>query len=706
MTETRQLLAELAANLRWAWSREFDLLFSEIDAELWLQSNHNPTAFLADVDPLRIDARARDPHYRVRLERACRSLREYVRSTRHWATRHAPILEASPVAYFCAEFALHESLPLYSGGLGVLAGDHLKSSSDLGVALWGVSLLYRQGYFRQLLDEGGGQSEQYLDTDLARIALEPIVDEDGAQRALDFSVDREDLHARLWKAQVGRTPLLLLEGEYGRPDEADVAARLYAGDQRTRLMQEIILGVGGYKALRMLGVRPGVIHLNEGHSALAVLEATAECMEEDGLDFDAAAQRVRRRTVFTTHTPVEAGHDRFPPDLVEEHLDALRERLRLSPDEFLGLGRVDPADRHEPFCMTVLALKLARRSNAVSSKHGDVSRAMWQCLWPQTPRDNVPIGHVTNGVHVPSWISPRMAQLFDRQLGADWTDRMSRPDVWENIYDADPFELWDVKFHLKQRLLDFVEERVAQRAQRLGQNPPPQLLRPEFLTIGFARRFARYKRADLLFRDSDRLARLVGDAERPVQIIFAGKAHPADDIGKGVLRRVFEHTLDPRFKGRIAFLGDHDMNVSRRLVQGCDLWLNTPLVPLEACGTSGMKAVFSGTLNCSTLDGWWAEGYDSLNGYAYGHGLSHPDQALQDERDATGLLDLLESRVIPDYYERSPEGVPLRWIARMQRALATLGWRYNSDRMVMDYARRCYLPAVGGRAAGFPDEEF
>jgi len=704
--DARRCLAELAGNLRWTWSGELDSLFREIDLDLWRRVNHNPAAFLADVDEARIEARAAEHEYRRKLQDACDSLREYMRTGRHWTSRHAPTLALRPVAYFSAEFGLHESLPIYSGGLGILAGDHLKSCSDLGVPIWGVSILYRQGYFVQRIDARGAQEEIYSDLDVGRVSLVPALDQRGQPILIQMPTASGVFPIDLWLARVGRSHLVLLDGSRD-PAAAhrDVfSARLYGGDLRTRLLQEMILGVGGYRALLALGVRPGVLHLNEGHSAFAVLEAIAQTMEEEGMRFDVAAESVRARTVFTTHTPVPAGNDRFPLDLVDEHLRPLRERLGLSRDDFMALGRGDARGGDGTFWMPALALRLAFRSNAVSALHGRTSRRLWSGLWPDRPAAQAPIGHITNGVHVPTWISGEVAQFFRRHLAEDWTTRLGRADLWERISEVAPADVWEVKRRLKQDLLEFAGRRLLRRQERLGLQGPPPALDPTALTITVARRFAEYKRAQLLLSIPDRLERLLSDTSRPVQILFAGKAHPQDDVGKGVLRALDESARDPRFAGRIFLLENYDMNMARHLVQGSDLWLNTPRRPLEACGTSGMKAVFNATLNLSVLDGWWAEAHDGSNGYSFGEGLTHGDVGLQDRRDAVDLFDVLETKVLPDFFERTPEGVPLKWIARIQRALATLAWRYNSDRMAIDYVTRCYLAAAGALTSSDPSD--
>jgi starch phosphorylase len=702
--DTRVRLTELASNLRWTWSDEFDSLFVEVDADLWNKVGSNPPAFMAQIGEEMLQKRAADPAFRQRLNRACRALKSYLGDGRHWARRHVTGLRLRPVAYFSAEFGLHESLPVYSGGLGVLAGDHLKSCSDLGLPVWGVTILYRQGYFNQTIDGQGRQEEEYLDLDVERLPLLPLLDPHGHRLVVQMHSPSGPFPLDLWRLRVGRVDLLLLDGS--RDPEAThgdaFRLRLYGGDLRTRLVQEMILGIGGYRALLSIGVRPGVLHLNEGHCAFAALEAIAQTMEEEGIEFDAAVRRVRGRTVFTTHTPEAAGHDRFPPELIEEFLAPLRQRLRLSPERFLALGRVNEKDIEEAFCMTVLALKLSGRANAVSALHGRISRSMWRGLWPGRLVERAAIGHITNGVHVPTWCARDMGQFFRQRLAPDWQERVGEPQMWEAIEQVDPGDLWSTKQLMKASLIDFLEPRLAARHQRLKLEGEPPRINPGALLIGVARRFAEYKRAWLLFSQPERLERLLGDAQQPVQILLAGKAHPRDGHGKEILRSLYEQSNDPRFSGRVILLENYDVTLARQLIKGCDLWLNMPRRPREACGTSGMKALFNATLNMMTLDGWWSEAYDGTNGYAFGEGLTHSDTALHDRRDAVDLFDVLEQQVMPDFFERSPEGVPLRWIARIRRALATLAWRYNADRMAVDYATHCYLPAVGAPTSGFP----
>jgi starch phosphorylase len=509
--------------------------------------------------------------------------------------------------------------------------------------------------------------------------------------------------ARIWKLAVGRNTLILLDSdvEGNHPEDRELTAQLYSGDERHRIRQELLLGVGGVRALKALNISPGVLHLNEGHSAFATLELVRQRIATEGLSLEEGMKEVAGQTVFTTHTPVDAGHDRFTPALVEEYLGPLREALGLSLDRFHGLGRVDPATKSEPFCMTVLALKLSRRANAVSALHGRVSRAMWSRLWPGRRDEEVPIGHITNGVHVLSWLAQSMHELYSRYLGSGWEQRTGEPDVWVNIERVKDGELWETHQVLKSRLLDFVRRRAAGQCEKRGESPDAieearQVLSLDALTIGFGRRFATYKRANLILADLDRLARLVNNPIAPVQLVFAGKAHPRDEPGKQVLQVAARLSRDPRFAGRLIFVEDYDINLARHLVQGVDVWLNTPRRPLEASGTSGQKVVLNGGLNLSVLDGWWGEAYDGSNGFAIGLGETHSSAEMQDRRDAAALYQVLEEEVIPLYYDRDYSGLPRGWIARMKRAIRTLGWRFNADRMVMDYVQKCYLPAAGG----------
>jgi starch phosphorylase len=698
-------LRALAENLWWTWHPEVITLFTDLDPHLWRHVDHNPIAFLNQMTPEHIEERASELVLHSRINYAFRRLSEYVEKERTWGAIHCGNLSNRPVAYFSAEFGLHESLPIYSGGLGILAGDHLKSASDLGIPLMGIGLLYHQGYFSQRLNKDGWQEEHYVNLDTNKLPLQTVTDDKGQSLIVRVDTRSGFLQARVWKLLVGRVHLMLLDSnvEGNSTEDRELTSRLYGGDARLRIRQELLLGIGGARILQALNIPPGVLHLNEGHSAFAILEEIRRVMEYDQIPFNRARRRVSLYTVFTAHTPVPAGHDRFSSELIEEHLGVFREKLGLSHDEFMALGRVNPGDKSETFCMTVLALKNARRANGVSAIHADVSRRMWHCLWPERPEVDVPIGHITNGVHVLSWLSPAMYQLFETRLAQDWPTRMVHSDVWEKVADIDDGELWETHQSLKMRLIRFVRRRLLLQAERLGDRERIQqiekILDPDILTIGCARRFAAYKRGDLILFQPERLVKLVEDPHRPVQIIFAGKAHPRDDEGKRIIQRISGYSSDPAYRRRIVFVENYDYNVGRHLVQGVDVWLNNPRRPLEACGTSGQKAIFNGGLNLSVLDGWWNEAYDGKNGFAIGHGGMHNDPNIQYQRDAEYLYETLEKEVIPLYYERDGSGIPHHWVKRMKMAFRSLGWRFNADRMVKDYVERFYLSAASATSA-------
>lgn len=712
MGQTQRIdkLRELARNLWWSWQPNVISLFRELDPQLWRSIDHNPVEFLKRLPPDVLERRAEEMALDSRIDYAFRRLNEYIKNTDSWGSVYAANLRARPVAYFSAEFGLHESLPIYSGGLGVLAGDHLKSASDLGVPLIGIGLLYDQGYFRQSLDSNGWQQEAYLNANPELLPIETVTNPDGSPLLISIETNNGVLHARLWRVEVGRTTLLLLDSNVPNNTESDRAltARLYGGDARVRIRQELLLGVGGVRALHALGIHPSVLHLNEGHSAFAGLEMIRAEMTDNGVPFGEAVRDVATMTCFTTHTPVAAGHDRFPAALVEENLGKLREALHLSYDDFMGLGRVYPTDTNEPFCMTVLALKLSRHANGVSALHGKVSRRMWHPLYSGKPEESVPIGHITNGVHLSSWISPQMHQLYGRHLGPDWLQRQRHPETWQAIEAIDDAEFWETQQVMKARLIDFVRRRLVVQARRRNEGDAAiqrvqSALDLNALTIGFARRFATYKRAGLVLQDVERLVGLINSSDRPIQFIFAGKAHPEDHFGKELIQNIVRLTRHEELSHRIVFVEDYDINVARQLVQGVDVWLNNPRRPQEASGTSGEKALLNGALNFSILDGWWAEAYDGTNGFAIGYGETHSVPSVQDERDYKALTETLTNQVIPLYYTLDATGLPRGWIARQKNALRSLAWRFNADRMVMDYVQNAYLPAAGGLSCQMPE---
>lgn len=702
----QERLWSLARNLWWSWDAESTGLFRDLDAARWRQLNHNPVSLLSEIPLSALERRAEEHVLHSRINYAYRRHLEYLNADRTWGATHAGPLRPRPVAYFSAEFGLHESVPIYSGGLGVLAGDHVKSASDLGIPLVAIGLFYGQGYFRQRLDVNGWQWEEYIETNVDKTPMEPAIGSNGEPVMIQTETRHGSIRARVWRVKVGRVDLFLLDSnvEGNAPEDRDLTSRLYGGDGRIRIRQELLLGVGGYRALKAMGVTPGVLHLNEGHSAFAVLEAIRDRMREEGVEFDEASARVAREVVFTTHTPVPAGHDRFNSDLIEEHLGPLRDGLGLSPARLMSFGRENPGNANEEFCMTVLGLKLSRRANAVSALHGQVSRAMWTGLYPGRLEEAVPIGHITNGVHVPSWLAPQMSKLYDRHLGPGWHEHSGESQLWERIENIDDGELWETHLSLKSRLLEFVRRAAVEQAERRKESGEflqklGRVLSPDALTIGFARRFATYKRANLILKEFEKLVLMVNDAKRPVQFVFAGKAHPNDVPGKAVLQQVAQLMHSSGFSDRLVFIEDYDINVGRHFVQGVDVWLNTPRRPLEASGTSGQKVVLNGGLNLSILDGWWAEAYDGLNGFAIGVGRTHSNTEVHDARDGDELYRVLKEEVIPLYYERDEDGLPRGWIRRMKRTIRTLGWRFNADRMVMDYTLKCYIPAAGGTSS-------
>ena len=702
----QERLWALARNLWWSWDHDSISLFRDLNPVRWRELNQNPVALLAETPLGEIERRAAELVLHSRINYAYRRQQEYLNADRTWGAAHAGVLRPRPVAYFSAEFGLHESLPIYSGGLGILAGDHIKSASDLGIPLIGIGLFYGQGYFLQRLDRTGWQQEEYLETDVSKLPMEPAIGANGEPITVHIETRSGSIRAKVWRVKVGRCDLYLLDSnvEGNAPEDRELTSRLYGGDGRVRIRQELLLGVGGFRALKKLGIVPGVLHLNEGHSGFAVLEAVASRMREESIGFDLAVTRVSREVAFTTHTPVPAGHDRFSPGLIEEHLGPLREQLGLSEHRFMALGREDEHNNSEEFCMTVLGLKMARRVNAVSALHGEVSREMWTGLYPGKSEDQVPIGHITNGVHVPSWLAPQMFRLYDRHLGTGWDEHSAEAHIWEGIEDVDDGELWETHLSLKSQMIEFVRRRAYEQSERRGESPAvlqklSKVMSPDALTIGFARRFATYKRANLILADIERLANMVNDPKRPVQFVFAGKAHPRDEPGKRVLQQIAELMRDFQFADRFVFVEDYDINVGRHLVQGVDVWLNNPRRPLEASGTSGQKVVLNGGLNLSVLDGWWAEAYDGLNGFAIGTGRTNSNMDVHDTRDGDDLYRVLREEVIPLYYQRDRDGLPRGWIKRMKRTIRTLGWRFNADRMVMDYTSKSYVPAAGGTSS-------
>ncbi|MBI1917043.1 MAG: alpha-glucan family phosphorylase [Planctomycetes bacterium] len=726
LPERLQALQKLAYNLWWCWNPEAVALFRRIDAESFEALDHNPVKLLSKVDQARLEELLDDDGFLAHLDRvevvfdiymnastwyqeklASGSWRGGSHARGNGTAAHAPARQPvvlSPtqyIAHFSAEFGLNESIPVYSGGLGVLAGDHLKAASDLGIPLVGVGLMYREGYFRQYLNIDGWQQERYPENDFFHLPLIPESKDDGSPLLVSIPFPGRDVQARIWRIQVGRVPLYLLDTNIPQNSAEDrqITGRLYGGDHDMRIRQEIVLGIGGVRALRALGKPPTVCHMNEGHSAFCGLERIRLLMEEYHLDFAAAREAVTAGTVFTTHTPVPAGNDVFSPHLVEQYFGHLLPQFRISMHDLLGLGRQNPNDHSEPFCMTVLAIRLANVSNGVSALHGKVSRKMWKAIWPDLPEAEVPITHVTNGVHTPSWVSPDLTQLYDRYLGPQWSERPAEQEVWKRVENIPDAELWRTHERRRERLVAFARDRLKRQLTQRGA-PPAEIARadealdPEALTIGFARRFATYKRGTLLFRNLDRLTAMITSKERPVQIIFSGKAHPRDHGGKELIAEILHVGRRPEFRRRIVFLEDYDIGVARYMVQGIDIWLNNPRRPLEASGTSGMKAACNGGLNVSVLDGWWEEGYDRTNGWAIGAGEEYTDLTYQDDVESRAIYDLLEQEIIPLFYTRSSDGLPRGWLKRMKRSILTIGPVFSTGRMVAEYMERCYAPSI------------
>jgi starch phosphorylase len=701
-----EALRGLAYNLHWCWSHETIELFRRLDSDLWESSGHNPVLMLGSIDQEKLEAAASDDAFLGHLERVDANLGSYVRGDNTWYRKRASLDPDQPlIAYFSAEFGLTECLSIFAGGLGILAGDHLKSASDLGVPLAGVGLLYQQGYFRQYLNQAGWQQEAYEPNDFHNLPLSIACGENG--RPILIQVEFPGGHcvyAQVWLALVGRVRLYLLDTNISanqRAEDRDITDTLYGGDRDLRIRQEIILGIGGYRALEALGLQPTVYHMNEGHSAFLGPERVRRLMETRQLRFDESRQLACASLVFTTHTPVEAGHDYFSPEQIVHYFSDYARKLGITPEQFVDLGRAYPG--HGEFCMTVLALRLASRTNAVSRLHGEVSRRMWQMLWPGLPEKEVPIRYVTNGVHLRSWISLEMNQLYDRYLGAHWREEPASSEVWNKAKSIPAEEIWRTHERRRERLVAWARRRV--RAQRIRRGAPQveiaaaeEILDPDALTIGFARRFATYKRATLILRDLPRLEKILLDTRRPTQLIFAGKAHPKDDAGKELIRQITELTRRSDLGRHIVFLEDYDMAVARYLVQGVDVWLNTPRRPNEASGTSGMKAAANGALNLSTRDGWWDEvcdapGYTYPIGWSIGKGEDYPDLAYQDQVEAEALYDVLERDILPTFYDRGPDRLPRRWIDLMKSSVSSLCRFVNTHRMVSDYMFRVYLEA-------------
>jgi len=701
LPERLHALHKLAYNVWWCWNHDAVSLFRRIDADLFEQVENSPVKLLGAIEQSRLEQLQQDEGFLAHMDRVEEAFDHYMSATTWFQETYGKDAPSCQIAYFSAEFGLHESIPVYSGGLGVLAGDHLKSASDLGVPLAGISLMYREGYFRQYLNVDGWQQERYPENDFFNLPLIPEVKKDGSPLLISIPFPGREIFVRIWRIQVGRVPLYLLDCNIPRNSAEDrtITAQLYGGDSEMRIKQEMVLGIGGIRALRALGRNPTVCHMNEGHSAFSGLERIRLLMEEHNLDFPSAREAVAAGTCFTTHTPVPAGNDVFAPQLIDHAFSAYLPQLRVDRNTIMALGRQNPNDANEPFCMTVLAIRLANVSNGVSQLHGSVSRKMWKAIWPELPEAEVPITSITNGVHTRTWLAAEMAQLYDRYLGIQWEERPTDHSIWKRVDNIPDAELWRTHERRRERLVAFARGRFKSQLKRRGA-PPAEIARadevldPEALTIGFARRFATYKRGTLIFRNLDRLAAIINHKDRPVQFIFAGKAHPRDHGGKELIAEIAHMSRRPEFRRRVLFLEDYDMNVARYLVQGVDVWLNNPRRPLEASGTSGMKVCVNGGLNLSILDGWWVEGYQGDNGWAIGAGEEYTDLPYQDEVEGRAIYDLLEQEIVPQFYTRSSDGLPRGWLRQMKRSMSTCCAVFNTNRMVQEYTEVCYWPSA------------
>lgn len=690
-------LHTLANNLWWSWNPQAQELFRELSPLVWERTNHNAVEVLKELSQQELIARLHDQDFFQKVANVLEEFESYMEETHTWASEHAPDLK-HPVAYFSAEFGLHESLPIYSGGLGILSGDHTKSASDLGIPFIGIGLFYRHGYFQQRIDPSGWQQELYPMNHPEQLPLELMTLDEGGRLLNSVEIGHSTVYLQAWRLRIGRAILYLLDTNLPENDQhfQGLTGHVYGGDIDTRIGQEIVLGIGGARLLVSLGIEPAVYHMNEGHSAFLTLELLRRSLKE-GRTPEEARQIVSTRCIFTTHTPVPAGHDRFSSELMVHSLGRFWGETGLSHDELMAYGRVNPDDQGEWFTMTVLALKMSRAANGVSALHGEVSREMWKDLYPSVEVKDVPIGHITNGIHTPGWATQKAHEFWNKRLGVDWTAKLMDVKYWHKIEHnglATDEELWALRYTLRRELVEFVRTRMREQYLRTGGEgmiSADHALSPDALTICFARRFATYKRAPLIFRSLERIIPILTNPERPVQLVFAGKAHPRDNEGKKFIQRIIETSRHPQLAGRVVFVENYDMNVARHLVSGADVWLNNPRRPLEASGTSGEKVIIHGGLNLSIMDGWWREAFNGTNGWAIGEDHSEPDIEAQDEKDFENLFRTLAEEVVPEFYTRNERGVPNRWIQRIRNSMRTLVPVYSTDRMVGEYVRTYYL---------------
>jgi starch phosphorylase len=703
LTELTTGLNKLARNLWWTWDQGTQEIFEQLSPRCWQNLYHNAVAVLREVSDYELRVRLQDSDFAARVREVLSDFEAYLGEKSTWCHQNAPQLLEKPVAYFSAEFGFHETLPIAAGGLGVLAGDHAKAASDLGLGFAGISLFYREGYFQQAFDANNWQTEYYTLLNPKNLPLEPVLNAKGEQIVCSVEIAMNQVYFQAWRVNVGRVPVYLLDTNLPQNEQLfrDLTLRVYGGDSTTRIMQEMLLGIGGVRLLRKLGVQPSTFHMNEGHAAFLTLELIREKIAA-GKTLAEASTLTKAECLFTTHTPVEAGHDRFSPELVNYSMQRYRTQLPLELKDLMSMGRVDTKNEAEPFCMTVLALKYSRAANGVSELHGRVSRHMWQSMFPGKTVDQVPIGHVTNGIHLLGWMKGTMRRYWRRKLNGDgkncdWDAKINSPEFWQKMMDPEFIsdeELWALRYNLRRELIEFARRRLLMQRQRIGQGDFitfDQLLNPDALTIGFARRFATYKRAPLIFQQMENIVKLTRDRERPVQFVFAGKAHPRDDDGKRYIQHIIHLSKYSDLQGSLVFIENYDIHVARQMVSGCDVWLNNPRRPLEASGTSGMKAGCHGCLNLSILDGWWREGYDGTNGFAIGEDTHADSVEEQDRQDSANLYKALTGEVIPLFYKRDAQGVPRQWLQRIRRAMSTLVPQFTTSRMVKEYTEKYYV---------------
>ena len=693
-------LSEISNNLWWSWNTEFLRLFQRIDGDLWENSNKNPIKFLKHVSQERLENVAKDVNFLKEYDKIVEDFDGYMNSKNTWFTKKYPEEKDDLIAYFSAEYGLDQTIPIYSGGLGILSGDHLKSASDLGIPLIAVGLLYKNGYFNQKIDGDGNQQTEYNDIDLYDLPINPVKNDIGDDLIIYVKFSKRRLYLKVWSIKVGRVTLYLLDSdiEKNNPEDRDVTLRLYGGDQEMRIRQEIVLGQAGVELLtKYLKLTPTVYHMNEGHSAFLTLELMKNIIKDKQVSFDVAKDIASSKTVFTTHTPVPAGNDIFPLDLVEKYFKDFWPRLGLTREEFLRLGMKPGKELDNGFNMGILALKIAGKKNGVSKLHGAVSRELFGEVWPNIAANEAPIGYVTNGIHTCSWLAPRMKELFNKYLIPYWQDNMYQDQVWEKIRNVPNDKLWNIHNDRKVKLLRLVKDNTYERLRRSGYsyediNEIISKLNPNALTIGFARRFATYKRATLIFKDLERITEIINNSDRPVQLIFAGKAHPQDKEGQDLIRYIHQISMMPQFKGKIFLLENYNIAMSRYLISGVDVWLNNPRRPMEASGTSGQKASVNGVINFSVLDGWWAEGYTQNNGWTIGSNQEYDSYEAQDQADSQSLYKTLEEKIIPTFYERDKNNMPTKWIELMKNSIITTGGKYSTSRMLVDYTNNYYMP--------------